>query len=102
MATDWDDWIPDWVRQNRTGPGPLAPRYQQRGMAMGQWKGDSNPGGPGGRTRKIKSKKAKSAHKKNFFDCPMMAAVVSVKRGNFRLARRYAALSVRLIAGRFV
>lgn len=33
--------------------------------------------------------------------CPMVAAVVSVKRGNLRLARRYARLSLRLIAGRF-
>lgn len=32
--------------------------------------------------------------------CPMVAAFQSVKRGNFRLARRYAAMSVRLIAGR--
>jgi len=30
----------------------------------------------------------------------MVAALVSVKRGKFRLARRYAALSVRLIAAR--
>jgi hypothetical protein len=29
--------------------------------------------------------------------CPMVAAVRSVKRGKFRLARRYAAMSVRLI-----
>jgi len=33
--------------------------------------------------------------------CPMVAAVQSVKRGKFRLARRYAAMSVRLIVGRF-
>lgn len=32
--------------------------------------------------------------------CPMVAALRSVKRGKFRLARRYAAWSVRLIAGR--
>lgn len=29
--------------------------------------------------------------------CPMVAAVQSVKRGKFRLARRYAAMSVRLL-----
>jgi hypothetical protein len=29
--------------------------------------------------------------------CPMVAAVKSVKRGKFRLARRYAAMSARLI-----
>lgn len=32
--------------------------------------------------------------------CPMVAAVRSVKRGKFRLARRYVALSVGLIAAR--
>lgn len=32
--------------------------------------------------------------------CPMVAAVRSVKRGKFRLAARYAAWSVRLIAAR--
>lgn len=32
--------------------------------------------------------------------CPMGAAVRSVKRGKFRLAQRYAVMSVRLIAGR--
>lgn len=34
--------------------------------------------------------------------CPMVAAVQSVKRGKFRLARRYAAMSIRLIAARIV
>jgi len=32
--------------------------------------------------------------------CPMGAAVRSARRGRFRLARRYAAMSVRLIAAR--
>lgn len=32
--------------------------------------------------------------------CPMVAAVKSVKRGRFRLARRYAAMSLRLLAAR--
>jgi hypothetical protein len=31
----------------------------------------------------------------------MVAAVKSVKRGRFRLAKRYAAMSVRLLAARF-
>lgn len=67
---------------------------------------NANPGGPGGKRKKIQTNKArgKTSHRaqgRKFCDCPMMAAVVSVKRGNFRLARRYAALSVRLIAGRF-
>lgn len=32
--------------------------------------------------------------------CPMAAAVRSARRGKFRLARRYAAWSVRLLASR--
>jgi hypothetical protein len=32
--------------------------------------------------------------------CPMVAAIRSVRRGKYRLARRYAALSARLIARR--
>lgn len=32
--------------------------------------------------------------------CSMVAAVRSVKRGKYRLARRYAAMSIRLIASR--
>ena len=35
-------------------------------------------------------------------NCPMVAAVRSVKRGQYRLARRYTAMSVRLIAARMV
>ena len=31
---------------------------------MGKWKGDSNPGGPGGRTQRIRSKQGSGAHKK--------------------------------------
>ena len=34
--------------------------------------------------------------------CPMAAAVRSVKEGKFRLARRYARMSVRLIVARLV
>lgn len=34
--------------------------------------------------------------------CPMVAAVRSVRQGRFRLARRYAVMSVRLIAARIV
>lgn len=32
--------------------------------------------------------------------CPMVAAVRSVRRGKFRLARRYARMSVRLVMAR--
>lgn len=35
-------------------------------------------------------------------DCPMVAAVRSVKRGKLRLARRYAAMSARLIGRRML
>lgn len=31
--------------------------------------------------------------------CPMVAAVRSVRQGRYRLARRYAVMSVRLLAG---
>jgi hypothetical protein len=34
--------------------------------------------------------------------CPMVAAVRSVKRGRYRLARRYAVMTVRLLASRIV
>lgn len=34
--------------------------------------------------------------------CPMVAAVRSVKKGKFRLARRYALMSARLISARIV
>jgi hypothetical protein len=75
---------------------------------MGTWKGDSNPGGPGGSTRKIRTNvpRGKTSHrggggkppKKEC--CPMVAAVRSVKQGKFKLAKRYAAMSARLIAAR--
>lgn len=34
--------------------------------------------------------------------CPMVAAVHSVKKGKFRLARRYALMSARLIAAKVI
>jgi hypothetical protein len=100
-VNDWGDFIPEWIEQNRTGPGPLAPRYAEKGMAMGKWKGDSNPGGPGGRTRRIQTNRSGGGGggKKNDC-CPMVAAVRSVKQGKFRLARRYAVMSVRLLVAR--
>jgi hypothetical protein len=107
-VNNWDDYIPEWVKQNRTGPGPLAPRYAKKGTAMSKWKGDSNPGGPGGRTRKIQTNKArgKTSHRaaggggKDSKCCPMVEAVHSIKRGKFRLAGRYARMSVRLLVAR--
>lgn len=83
MPLDWDDFLPDWVRDNRTGPGACAPRYAKRGEAARRYKA-SNSGGD-----KPKPK-----------CCPMVAAVVSAKDGNWRLARRYARLAVRLMAAR--
>lgn len=44
--------------------------------------------------------KGKPTQHKGGCDCPMAAAVQSVKRGKLRLAARYARLSVRLIAAR--
>lgn len=75
---------------------------------MGSWKGDSNPGGPGGRTRKIQTNvpRGKTSHRSGGGKppkkdcCPMVAAVRSVKQHKYRLAKRYAVMSVRLIAGR--
>lgn len=75
---------------------------------MSRYKGDSNPGGPGGRTRRIQSNvpRGQTSHrggggkppKKDC--CPMVAAIRSVKQGKFRLAGRYARWSVRLMAAR--
>jgi hypothetical protein len=80
---------------------------------MGTWKGDSNPGGPGGRTRKMNPQpyrgRQTNTHKRGGGGkppkkgcCPMVAAVRSVKQGQYRLARRYAAMSVRLISERVI
>lgn len=70
---------------------------------------DGNPGGAGGRRRRIQTNvpRGKTQHrgggggkppKKEC--CPMVAAVQSVKRGKFRLAYRYALMSIGLIAAR--
>jgi hypothetical protein len=63
---------------------------------------NANPGGPGGRRRKIQTNipRGKTSHGKDKGCCPMVAAVQSVKRGKYRLARRYAVMSLRLIAAR--
>jgi hypothetical protein len=60
----------------------LKPGAQGRGYG-------ANPGGGGG------------GHKKKGC-CSMVAAVQAVRRGKFRLARRYAVKSVRLITARLV
>jgi hypothetical protein len=73
----------------------------------GSWKGDSNPGGPGGRTRKIQTNvpRGQTSHRAGGSKppekkcCPMVAAAASARRGKYRLARRYAWMSVRLMSG---
>ena len=64
--------------------------------------GNSNPGGPGGHRGRIRpaAQSGGSNPPPERKCCPMAEALVSVKRGKFRLARRYAAMSVRLIAAR--
>jgi hypothetical protein len=79
MGHDWDD-VPKWRKQGRTGPGPAAPRYSSRR--------DRATVRRGGKPGKPPEKKC----------CPMVEAGRAVRRGRFRLARRYALLSLRLIA----
>lgn len=81
MSPEWDS--PRWRQQGRTGPGPIAPKYKARKDRATVRRG----GTPGGPPKKDEC-------------CPMVAAVRSVRRGKFRLARRYARLSVRLIVTR--
>lgn len=69
---------------------------------------NANPGGPGGRRRKIQTNVPRGktshagggggGHKKKC--CAMVAAFGAARRGKYRLAGRYARLSVRLIAAR--
>ena len=80
MGNDWETPIPSWRKQGRTGPGPIAPKYASRKDRRTVRRG----GTPG-----------KPPPKKDC--CPMVAAVRSVKHGKFRLAHRYARMSVRLI-----
>jgi hypothetical protein len=66
---------------------------------------DGNPGGPGGKRQRItpRSKpQGQTSHNKppSKSCCSMVEAGRSVRRGKYRLAWRYARLSVRLIAGR--
>jgi hypothetical protein len=59
--------------------------------------------GSSDKSRRISPKKIKKARRQSDRKCcPMVEAVHSVKRGKFKLARRYAAMSVRLIAARVV
>lgn len=83
MGHDWPNPQPRWRQEGRTGPnGPKYAKRKDRAAVRG-----------GGSPSKPPSKQG---------CCPMVAAVQSVKRGKFRLARRYAAMSVRLIAAKAV
>ena len=58
------------------------------------------PFGAGSRPARVRKPSQLPKSGKSGDCCPMVAAVRSVRRGRFRLARRYAVMSVRLIAAR--
>lgn len=60
---------------------------------------NANPGGPGGRRQRIQTNRGGGKPPQKSC-CSMVEAGRSIKRGKFRLAARYARLSVRLIAAR--
>lgn len=100
---DWDDFLPKWRKEGRTGPnGPkYASAKDRRTVRNGGTVGKDQFGSGGSRKipkSKIKKSQQGGSHKKDC--CPMVAAVRSVKQGKYRLARRYASMSVRLIAAR--
>ena len=70
MGHIWDDDKPLWKAQGRTGPN--GPRYAKR-----------------------KDRKARGGE-----CCPMVAAAVALRSGRPRLARRYAMMSLRVMASR--
>jgi hypothetical protein len=61
--------------------------------------GNANPGGPGGRRARVRKAADLGQHSKKRC-CSMVAAGQAARRGKYRLARRYAVMSVRLIAAR--
>lgn len=63
---------------------------------------DANPGGPGGRRKKIQTNvpRGRTSHQKKKGCCSMVAAVRAVRRGKYRLARRYAVMTLRVLKGR--
>jgi len=102
---DWDDLIPKWRKEGRTGPN--GPKYalakDRRTVRRGGTVGKDQFGSGGSRKiprSKIKKSQQGGSHKKGNDCCPMVAAIRSAKRGQFRLARRYATMSVRLLAAR--
>lgn len=96
MGTSWDP--PKWRQEGRTGPN--GPKYAKakdratvrRGGTVGQWKGDSNPGGPGGRTTRIRRNGGGSGggSKNDKSCCFWVEAGKAVWAGKFKLARAYA------------
>lgn len=75
----------------KSKPGPSGGRPPGRRGTAGVGPGPGyRPSSSGGGTR----------HSGDTSCCPMVAAVKSVKQGKFRLARRYAAWSIRLMAAR--
>lgn len=76
---DWD--TPRWRQEGRTGPhGPKYKKLRDREKVR-------RGGKPGGPPQKGEC-------------CPMVAALRSARRRKFRLARRYAVMSARLVAAR--
>lgn len=71
---------PSWREQGRTGPGPVAPRYASR-RDRNTVRSGGTPGGDGKTPKKC---------------CAMVEAGRAARRGKFRLARRYAVMSIRL------
>lgn len=61
--------------------------------------GNSNPGGAGGYRGKIRPTGGGGKPPKKSC-CPMVEAGRSIKRGKFKLAGRYAAMSIRLLVAR--
>jgi len=108
MGTEWEP--PKWRREGRTGPGPAAPKYAKakdrntvrKGGEVGSQNGRKPPNPHRVPKSHGKRPSAPSPRQGKSDCCPMVAAGRSAKRGQFRLARRYAAMSVRLIAAKAV
>lgn len=85
--------------------GDVGPADRCPGRLMGRMWPDPPPaGGPLPRPshgRKPPAPKAHHARPSGGGCCPMVAAVGAARRGKYRLASRYAQMSVRLIATRF-
>jgi hypothetical protein len=84
-----------------SGQGPRKPpkgRKGGRSRPQGRWDNPPKTQGNTGGTRH----KGPGGGTSGGDCCPMVSALRSVKRGKFRLARRYAGWSVRLLAARVV